>query len=109
MPGRSDQSRRNRAGLAGSALASGSSMMKKLRCAATLGSLALVLLGSAPRARACSPEPAPAATAIPRVGTTGVSTATSIVVVSPHEPFGVGLLPSVQAVPVSGWPALGSG
>jgi MYXO-CTERM domain-containing protein len=84
-------------------------MMKKLRCAATLGSLALVLLGSAPRARACSPEPAPAATAIPRVGTTGVSTATSIVVVSPHEPFGVGVLANGQAVPVSGWSALGAG
>jgi MYXO-CTERM domain-containing protein len=93
----------------GRTLASGSRMTKKLRCAGILGALALVLLGPASRARACTPPLPPAATAIPRVGTTGVSTATSIVVVSPSEPFGVGVLANGQAVPVSGWSALGAG
>jgi hypothetical protein len=51
----------------------------------------------------------PAATAIPRAGATAVSTATSIIVVSPREPFGVGVFANGQAVTVSGWTALGSG
>jgi hypothetical protein len=72
-----------------------------------LGSLALI--GPAHRARACSPELVPAATAVPRSGATGVSTATSIVVVSPREPFGVSVLANGQAATVSGWSAIGSG
>ncbi|HLK89077.1 MAG TPA: hypothetical protein VKZ18_04230 [Polyangia bacterium] len=71
--------------------------------------VALGLVGAAPRARACSPELPPAATAIPRAGATGVSTATSIVVVSPREPFGVEVTADGQPVPVSGWGALGAG
>ncbi len=39
----------------------------------------------------------------------GVSPATSIVVVSPREPFGVTVLANGQPVPVSGWFAMGSG
>jgi hypothetical protein len=38
-----------------------------------------------------------------------VSTATSIVVVSPREPFGVSVLANGQAATVSGWWAIGSG
>jgi hypothetical protein len=84
-------------------------MMTPMRWGATLVMLGTALLAHAPRARACSPEPSPAATAIPRAGATGVSTATSIVVVSPREPFGVSVLANGQAVAVSGWAALGSG
>ncbi|HEY4395079.1 MAG TPA: hypothetical protein VGP64_13500 [Polyangia bacterium] len=84
-------------------------MTKLLCCAGTLGALALGLLGPVPLARACSPAPAPPATAIPRAGTTAVSTATSIVVVSTVEPFGVGVLANGLSVPVSGWSALGPG
>jgi hypothetical protein len=69
----------------------------------------VVLLGRAQTARACSPGTAPAPTAIPRIGTTGVSTATSIVVVSPNEPFGVSVTANGQAVPVTGWAGLGAG
>ena len=65
-------------------------------------------VGPAKRARACSPEPSPAATAIPRAGTSAVSTATSIVVVSSREPFGVSVL-GRPGGHVSSWRAIGSG
>lgn len=83
--------------------------MMPMRWGWTLVALTLALIGPAPRARACSPAPTPAATAIPRAGSAGVSTATSIVVVSPREPFGVSVLANGQAVAVSGWATLGSG
>jgi hypothetical protein len=69
----------------------------------------LALMAEARDARACSPPASPAPTAIPRAGASAVSTATSIVVVSPREPFGVGVLANGQPVAVSGWQALGSG
>ncbi len=69
----------------------------------------MALVADARGARACSPPQAAAPTAIPRNGTTGVSTATSIIVVSPTEPFGVSVLAGGQASAVSGWSALGSG
>jgi hypothetical protein len=84
-------------------------MTKNLRWAGTLATLALALFGPAQRARACSPAPAPTATARPRAGTNGVSTATSIVIVSRNEPFGVGVLADGQVVSVAGWSALGAG
>jgi hypothetical protein len=71
--------------------------------------LAVMLSWQAREARACSPGTAPASTALPSTGATGVSTATSIVVVSRTEPFGVSVLANGQAVPVAGWTALGSG
>lgn len=83
--------------------------MLPMRWGWTLMAVTLVLGGQARRARACSPEPAPAATAIPRAQTTGVSTATSIVVVSRAEPFGVEVFGGGQVVAVSGWTVLGSG
>ncbi len=73
-----------------------------------IAAVAFLVVGSPP-ARACSPpQPAPP-TALPRVGATGVSTATSIVVLSPNEPFGLSLLVNGQSVAVSRWTALGSG
>src|SRR5450432_1345580 len=67
------------------------------------------LLGGSSHARACSPGQPTAPTALPRTGATGVSTATSIVVLSPNEPFGLSLLAGGQEVPLAGWTALGSG
>ncbi len=84
-------------------------MMTAMRWGWTLVAFALALFGPAPRARACSPAQPPVATAIPRAGAAGVSTATSIVVVSPREPFGVTVLANGQAAPVSGWQAIGAG
>ena len=72
---------------------------------ATVGFL---VVGSSP-ARACSPPQAAPPTALPKTGATDVSTATSIVVVSPTEPFGLSLLVNGQSVAVSRWTALGSG
>jgi len=60
-------------------------------------------------ARACSPAQAAPLTALPKIGATGVSTATSIVVLSPTEPFGLSLLVNGQNVAVPRWTALGSG
>jgi hypothetical protein len=60
-------------------------------------------------ARACSPaEPRPPS-ALPGPGANSVSTATSIVVLSPLEPFGLSVKVSGQSVPVNGWSALGGG
>ncbi len=83
--------------------------MIPMRWGWTLVALALTLVGPAKRARACSPETSPAATALPRAGASAVSTATSIVVVSSREPFGVSVLANGQAATVSGWRAIGSG
>ena len=84
-------------------------MMMPMRWGWTLVALALTLVGPARQARACSPGQAPAATAIPRAGATAVSTATSIVIVSQREPFGVNVLANGQVATVSGWWAIGSG
>ena len=73
-----------------------------------IAALAFVVVGSS-RARACSPPPAAPPTAVPKVGATGVSTATSIVVLSANEPFGLSLLVNGQSVAVPRWTALGSG
>ena len=84
-------------------------MMMPMRWGWTLVALALTLVGQARHARACSPDQAPAATAIPRAGATAVSTATSIVIVSQREPFGVNVLANGQVATVSRWSAIGSG
>ncbi|MES1165631.1 MAG: hypothetical protein ABUR63_07740 [Verrucomicrobiota bacterium] len=68
----------------------------------------LLTMDSAP-ARACSAGQAATPTALPRTGAADVSTATSIVVLSPAEPFGLILLVDGQPVPVMGWTALGGG
>ena len=85
-------------------------MMAPMRgCRAALVVVAVSGLVHGRAARACSGGQPPPATAIPRTGASGVSTATSIVVVLPREPFGVGVVANGQAVPVSGWRALGGG
>jgi MYXO-CTERM domain-containing protein len=83
--------------------------MMPMRWGWMLVALAVTLGAPVHRAHACSPVPSPAATAIPRAGATAVSTATSIVVVLPREPFGVSVLANGQEVAVSSWAALDSG
>jgi len=70
--------------------------------------VARLFVGSS-AAHACSPARAAPSIALPKTGATGVSTATSIVVLSPTEPFGLSLLVNGQSVAVSRWTALGSG
>ena len=82
--------------------------MLRLIKAFIIAAVAILVVGSPP-ARACSPPQAAPPTALPKVGTTGVSTATSIVVLSPNEPFGLSLLVNGQSVAVPRWTALGSG
>ena len=60
-------------------------------------------------ARACSPAQPGSPSALPAPGATNVSTATSIIVLSPSEPFGVALQVNGQSAPVHGWTALGGG
>ena len=74
----------------------------------TIAAVTFLVVG-APPARACSPPQSAPPTALPKVGATGVSTATSIVVLSPNEPFGLSLLVNGQSVAVPRWTALGGG
>lgn len=80
-----------------------------MRVAVLLVPALAALLGAPARARACGPGQPSAPTALPRTGATGVSTATSIIVLSPNEPFGLSLVAGGQEVPLAGWTALGSG
>ena len=82
--------------------------MPRLANPLMFATVAFLVVETSP-ARACSPPRAAAPTALPKIGATGVSTATSIVVISPAEPFGLSLLVNGQSVPVSRWTALGSG
>jgi hypothetical protein len=77
--------------------------------AAVVAAVVTSWLGGASPARACSLAPPSSPTAIPRTGTTNVSTATSLVVLSPSEPFGLSLLVNGQPRTLFGWTALGRG
>jgi hypothetical protein len=81
---------------------------RAIRATGVVVAVAFGLSGASP-ARACSPGQPPSPTAIPRTGTANVSTATSIVVLSPSEPFGLSLLVNGQPRTVFGWTALGRG
>jgi hypothetical protein len=74
----------------------------------SLACLALWLVGARP-ASACSPGSLAAPTALPRTGATNVSTATSIVVLSPSEPFGLELKVDGVSMSVPRWTSLGTG
>jgi hypothetical protein len=72
--------------------------------------LAASLTGTLGRssAQACSPGQ-PTSTALPRTGTTGVSTATSLVVILAGEPSGLALLAGGQSLPLSFPTSIGRG
>jgi len=66
-------------------------------------------LGGFASARACSPQPPAAPTALPRAGASDVSSYTFIVLLSPTEPFGLDVKVNGLAAAVDSWSALGPG
>lgn len=66
-----------------------------------------ILVAHAPTAEACSPPSPPAPFAIPRTGESGLSTATTIVVVSARQPSWIGVTAGGTEVPTDGVELIG--